>query len=484
MLVRAFLYVLAIVISVIVLARIRSRSTRQGLLLAVSYALYVTWGWWFVIVLLASTLINFLIGHSLRRKRSPLTLWSGIALNIALLSTFKYVPEIAHSSSIAWLQSFSRVALPLGLSFWTFQAMSYLFDLYGGEDLDPSLLEFALYMTFFPIVISGPICRMPNMLPQFRSGKTPSGHDIWGGLSRVATGLMMMQFAQLLGRGINSGQGLNRGFDQMTQWTGLDVWCLAVGYGLQLFLDFAGYSHMAIGVARMLGFTVPENFALPFASITPSIFWTRWHMSLSFWIRDYVFMPLAMLSPAQWWWEFSLLMSMVIFGVWHKGTLLYLLFGCYQGILLIGHRRVQATRKRFKPLMRKLAWGPAFSWFLTTALIALGWIFFRANSLTQAFAMFRAVLTPASYGDRFLPSSLYLLVGVLAIGYALTVIVTSALDRYSSSDTNLRSEAITVLAQDRWIWIAPIYLFVSLAVLLLIYHLPQSGPGPFMYAGY
>ena len=193
---------------------------------------------------------------------------------------------------------------------------------------------------------------------------------------------------------------------------------------------------MAIGVARMLGFTVPENFALPFASITPSIFWTRWHMSLSFWIRDYVFMPLAMLSPAQWWWEFSLLMSMVIFGVWHKGTLLYLLFGCYQGILLIGHRRVQATRKRFKSLMRKLAWGPAFSWFLTTALIALGWIFFRANSLTQAFAMFRAVLTPASYGDRFLPSSLYLLVGVLAIGYALTVIVTSALDRYSSSDTN------------------------------------------------
>jgi alginate O-acetyltransferase complex protein AlgI len=234
----------------------------------------------------------------------------------------------------------------------------------------------------------------------------------------------------------------------------------------------------------MLGFTVPENFALPFASTTPSIFWTRWHMSLSFWIRDYVFMPLAMLSPAQWWWEFSLLMSMVIFGVWHKGTLLYLLFGCYQGILLIGHRRVQATRKRFKPLMRKLAWGPAFSWFLTTALIALGWIFFRANSLTQAFAMFRAVLTPASYGDRFLPSSLYLLVGVLAIGYALTVTVTSALDRYSSSDTNSRSEAITVLAQDRWIWIAPIYLFMSLAVLLLIYHLPQSGPGPFMYAGY
>src|ERR1700679_2215610 len=113
MLVRAFLYVLAIIICLIILARIRSRSTRQGLLLVVSYALYVTWGWWFAIVLVASTLINFLIGQSLRRKRSPLTLWTGIALNVALLSTFKYVPEIAHTSSIAWLQSFSRVALPL-----------------------------------------------------------------------------------------------------------------------------------------------------------------------------------------------------------------------------------------------------------------------------------------------------------------------------------------------------------------------------------
>ena len=118
-----------------------------------------------------------------------------------------------------------------------------------------------------------------------------------GGLCRIATGLLMMQIAQLLGKGILSGQGINAGFDQATNWSGPDVWCLALGYGLQVFFDFAGYSHIAIGAARMLGFTVPENFARPFASTTPSIFWTRWHMSLSFWIRDYVFLPLAMLRP-------------------------------------------------------------------------------------------------------------------------------------------------------------------------------------------
>lgn len=481
---RASLYILAVIVGIAGLVRLRSRSARQWLLLILSYALYLTWGWWFAIVLLGSTILNFLIGRRLRAGRSPLVLWTGIALNIALLSTFKYIPEAAHSFSFGWMQTLSHLAFPLGISFWTFQAMSYLFDLYGGEDLDPSLMEFAIFMAFFPVVVSGPICRMPDMLPQFRSDKRPAGKDILGGLSRVATGVLMMQLAQLLGKGIVYGGGINAGFDQMTSWSGLDVWCLALGYGLQLFMDFAGYSHIAIGVARMLGFTVPENFARPFTSTTPSIFWTRWHMSLSFWIRDYVYMPLAMQRPEEWWSEFALLISLVIFGVWHKGTLLYLLFGCYEGLLLIGHRRVQAIRRSFPLLRNKTASGPVFSAFLSIALIALGWIFFRATSLSQAFHMFQAVLVPTSYIHRLLPSSLYLLVISLIIGYAFVLLVTHILDKYSSGRAASRFEVITVMAQDRWVWIAPIYLVACLAAFLLIHHLPQNGPGPFMYAGY
>ena len=196
-------------------------------------------------------------------------------------------------------------------------------------------------------------------------------------------------------------------FDQMSRWGGADAWCLAAGYGLQLFMDFAGYSHIAIGVARVLGFTVPENFNRPFVSTTPSIFWTRWHMSLSFWIRDYVYIPLALQRAEEWWSEFALLISLILFGLWHKGTLLLLLFGCYHGVLLIGHRRVQAVRRRFKFLKRQAPMGPEFSWVVSIALIALGWIFFRANSVAQAFQMFQAVLAPSSYAQRFLPSSLF-----------------------------------------------------------------------------
>src|SRR5271157_3459315 len=284
---RLVLYAIALLIGLAIFPRVRSRSTRQGVLLAGSYALYATWGLWFAAVLLASTLMNFLFGRALRRKQSAGVLWIGIICNLLLLGSFKYLPGFADFLPFASLQKLAHLALPLGISFWTFQAMSYLFDLYRGEEIDPSFVEFALYMAFFPVTISGPICRMPEMLPQFRSQSSLVRSDIEIGLRRIATGVLMMQLARLLGQGILAGDGISSGFDRVTHWSGTDVWCLAFGYGLQLFFDFAGYSHIAIGAAQALGFTIPENFARPFESTSLSIFWMRWHMSLSFWIRDY-----------------------------------------------------------------------------------------------------------------------------------------------------------------------------------------------------
>jgi alginate O-acetyltransferase complex protein AlgI len=398
------------------------------------------------------------------------------------LATFKYVPGITVSIPIASLQKFSHLALPLGISFWTFQAMSYLFDLYRDEELDPSFLEFALYMAFFPVVISGPICRTPDMLPQFRSEQSPSHNDMSRGLCRIATGLLMMQIAQLLGKGILSGQGINAGFDQAAGWSGPDVWCLAFGYGLQVFFDFAGYSHIAIGAARMLGFVVPENFARPFTSTTPSIFWTRWHMSLSFWIRDYVFLPLAMLGRQDWWRKLCLLIAMVLFGIWHKGTLLFVLFGCYHGVLLILHRQMQQIERKFNWEPSAKAW-TALSWILTMAFISLGWIFFRASSLAQSENMFSALLSPLSYSRHVLHSSLYFLVLGLSVSYAVVLVVIDALDRYSerlrATVAASRSELIATVVHDRWVWIAPMW---ATACVLVTTLMPQArAANVFMY---
>src|ERR1017187_7307345 len=200
MLLRGILYVLVFLLCVAIRAKLRSRAVRQPVLLISCYALYFIWGAWFAIVLLTSTVMNFLLGKWLQRKPSGLILSIGILLNLALLGSFKDLPEVAVNIPLSSLQKFSHLALPLGISFWTFQAMSYLFDLYRGEELDPSFFEFALYMAFFPVAISGPICRMPDMLAQFRSQKLTSWNDIGRGLTRIATGILMMQLARLLGQ--------------------------------------------------------------------------------------------------------------------------------------------------------------------------------------------------------------------------------------------------------------------------------------------
>ena len=461
---RIISYVVAFLLCAVILAKIRSRPIRQATILIASCALYLIGGLWFAAVLFTSTVMNYLVGEWLRRKRSGATLSIGIFLNLALLSMFKYLPEAAVHLPFSSLQRFAHLALPLGISFWTFQAMSYLFDVYQGDDVEPSFLEFALYMVFFPVTISGPICRMSEMLPQFRSESGTRWDDIAGGCRRIATGLLMMQLAKLLGQGILAGDGVISGFDRVANWSGPDVWCLAFGYGLQLFFDFAGYSHIAIGAAQALGFTIPENFARPFESTSPSIFWTRWHMSLSFWIRDYVFFPLMRLRREAWWRNLSLVIAMVLFGVWHRASILFLLWGAYQGLLLLWHRQVEGLERRLDWTPPRIPW-TVLSWVSTISFVSLGWIFFRSNSLTQARQMLASILSPSTYRVHFLTGSFYLLVLGLAVGYTIVLLTIDGLRRHSTEGENDQAAPaadsptgpMVLLARWRWFWLPPLY---------------------------
>lgn len=483
MLFQAACYVLLFLVCVAVFAKVRSRVARQAVLLASSVALYLTWQPWFAAVLLTSIVANFLFGKWLQAKPHWLPLSAGIFFNLLLLAAFKYLPQLTFRILPSSLPGADRLALPLGISFWTFQALSYLFDLYRGEDLDPTFVEFALYMVFFPVTVSGPVCRMPDMLPQFRSEETTVWSDIGLGLRRIAIGVFMMQLGKLLGQGILAGDGIVSGFDRATQWSGADVWCLAFGYGLQLFFDFAGYSHIAIGAARALGITVPENFERPFASTNPSVFWTRWHMSLSFWIRDYVFFPLAPLRREMWWRNLALALSMVVFGLWHKATLLFLIWGCYHGVLLVSHRLLQQVERRLNWQPPKL-WTP-LSWIATAALISLGWIFFRANSMAQARQMLAAIASPGSYASRYLSSSLYLLMAVLSTGYAVVLLVSDALNRATvpADASRQHSGLLTLVSRSRWFWLPAVYT-LALLVLLMITLTQQGGVGQMMYRSF
>lgn len=479
---RLLSYAIALLVVWFVAMRMRSTRARQWLYLLASYAFYATWGPSFLIVLVFSSLMNFALGEWLKKRASAKRLWVGIVLNLVLLSTFKYLPLVGNlAASGSTLSGLKHILLPMGISFWTFQALSYLFDIYREEELDPSLLEFCLFMAFWPTVLSGPICRLPSMLPQFRQPWSVGEQDLGIGLRRIATGVLMSVVAGVMGAGLRAGQGVDAGFDQLARLSGPDVWCLIFAYAFQLYFDFCGYSHVVIGAARLFGIQLHENFDRPYLSTTPSIFWTRWHMSLSFWIRDYVFLPLATLRRELWWRNLSLIIAMFIFGIWHRGSLLFMIWGTYHGLLLVTHRQWQELKKRFNFQWEGIL-ATGISWLLTFSAVCLGYIFFRSDNLSQAFRMLRAILNPAAYRHFYLPPGFYLMTFLAVAGYFAVLGVSALLDRVESRSTAAgRQNLLSLLSANRWVWLVPLVIVLGL-YLNVIFQPGHAATGPVMYA--
>jgi alginate O-acetyltransferase complex protein AlgI len=500
--------IFVVLVVTVVGCRLPSTKGRQILLLAASYLFYANWGIGFLSILIISSLMNYTCGCALRRKATAPRLWIGIALNLLPLAFFKYLPVLLELGPAgSWEYDLGRqIILPVGMSFWTFQGLSYLFDIYFEEELDPSLLEFCLYMAFWPTVLSGPICRLPSMLPQFRHLSPFGWDDLSAGSLRLVQGVIMkFVLAQILGSGWQPDEGITAGFDQMKGgWGGVDVWLLGIGFGFLLFFDFAGYSHMVIGTARIFGIRVPENFNRPFLSTTPSIFWTRWHMSLSFWIRDYLFNPLAAAGRRYSWWPYVvLIIAMTFFGLWHGAKWTFIAYGVYHGLVLVMHRLGQQMKRQFSVrLPRHL--GAFLSWGTTFVLVAVGFIFFRANDLTQVWTMLRAVITPAAYGRFAMPRNFYILTSTIAVGYFVVTAGHSLLlswrARYSEAMSTRREPGeglwpasltgVTLIigalfdffAARLWWWFAPALSILAVFVGLAIYN--ESGViavTPFIY---
>ena len=320
---------------------------------------------------------------------------------------------------------------------------------------------------------------------------------------------MSFVLANLLRSGLTANGGVNAGFDEIAPArSGLDVWALAIGYGFQIFFDFAGYTNIVIGAASLMGISLPENFNRPYLSTTPSIFWTRWHMSLSFWIRDYVFMPLATLRREIWWPYTALIISMVVFGFWHDAKLTFIAWGIYHGALLVAHRIGQRLNHRI-PFNLPHPVGMLLSWGSTFLLVSLGYIFFRANDLAQALGMLRAVVTPRSYAIVYatLPHDYYLLVALLAGGYFIYVgiaeLLVLGITHYREQlrgtqhrgTQHLDTRPVTglvavlgrsvlwvdaVLAERKWWCLAPVFVLLLMVTSLSVFS-QSSNIAPFIY---
>src|SRR5216684_1301317 len=359
-------------------------TAKKWFLVAVSYFFYAFWRADFTLILLMSSTVNFglalLLGRAADGPARLALLWLGISFNLGVLGIFKYYNFFAASamnlaSSLGWDVQipFFEVGLPIAISFLTFHALSYIIDVYHRK-LQPtrSLVDILLYISFFPHLIAGPIVRAKAFLEQTVRKSDPK--DIRLGLSvfLIVGGL----FKKVIVANYLSTDFVDGVFRSPADYSRLDLLLGMYAYALQIYCDFSAYTDIAIGVANLLGYRFPQNFNQPYRALTVQDFWRRWHMTLSSWLRDYLYIPLggnrdgALRTFAHLWIVFFLC------GLWHGAGFTFVVWGLYHGLLLIIERFVD-TQFRWRP-----AGLPGIT--LSFVLVMIGWVFFRAPTLTAA----------------------------------------------------------------------------------------------------
>jgi D-alanyl-lipoteichoic acid acyltransferase DltB (MBOAT superfamily) len=346
------------------------------------------YGWWnprYVVLLVASIAFNYAVGRALVKTRRKRVLAAGIAANLLLLGYFKYADffiENANAVSGARLP-LAHVILPLGISFFTFTQIAFLVDSYTGEACEYDVIHYGLFVTYFPHLIAGPILHHREMMPQFdeRSTYRIRAENVAIGLTMFFFGLFKKvvfadgaaPYADTLFRALGNG----------AQPTLLECWAGVLAYTLQIYFDFSGYSDMAIGLSRLFGIRLPLNFNSPYKAHNIIDFWRRWHMTLSRFIRDYLFTPLALtLRGSTFALTITTLVTMTLVGLWHGAAWTFVIWGALHGIYLIVNYAWQSFRRHSGSQPRPLT--IAFARATTLIAVMLAWVFFRATSVREA----------------------------------------------------------------------------------------------------
>ena len=362
----------------------------NGFLLAASLFLYA-WGEpAYTLLLLGCIAVNYALGRLMARKRfKRLLLTLGVAFNVAVLALFKY-SDYAVSTLNALLGTslpLPGIAMPIGISFFTFQSMSYVVDVYRGAcEAQNSLTGFALYVAFFPQLIAGPIVKYHDIEP-YLSKRRVTLEDSALGLCRFAAGLgKKVLIANILSDAVDRLYTLGGGALNAPL-----AWLAACGYALQIYFDFSGYSDMAIGMSRMFGFVIPENFSHPFTATSLRQFWRRWHMSLSNWFREYLYIPLGGNRRGAFRTHLNRLAVFLLTGLWHGASWNFVLWGLGHGVLLTLESCNVIPASRLKGHARLIGV------FYTMISAVLLFVLFRADTLRDALAMFRAMFSGFSF---------------------------------------------------------------------------------------
>ncbi|RMG85494.1 MAG: MBOAT family protein [Bacteroidetes bacterium] len=394
-----------------------------------SYFFYGWWDWRFLSLIITSTFVDYYIGLRLENTEDParrkgLLRWS-ILVNLGFLGFFKYFnffigsfEALAHS--IGWEPGFNtlHIILPVGISFYTFQSMSYTIDVYYRKiPVEHDFLRFATYISFFPQLVAGPIVRARDFLPQFQTDKkfewdrliAGSGQVLWGFFKKVAVADSLAPFVEQC-------------FNAPESFSSLHLLIGVVFYSFQIYCDFSGYSDIAIGLARILGFDFPQNFRTPYFSKDFSEFWTRWHITLSSWLRDYLYIPLGGNRNGTFMTYRNLMLTMLLGGLWHGASWVFVFWGFLHGTYLVVQRLFGKHFGAFLTFLKT----PGFlrtgiNIFIVYTLTSLAWIFFRSPDFETAMHVLQGIATFQDFTFASVINKFIVLKGFILIALLLSV---------------------------------------------------------------
>lgn len=370
-------------------------------LLIASYLFYSAWNPVFVLLLMFSSLADWILAHKIHNsEQAPVKkqfLILSLLINLGLLAYFKYgnfflenIVQLINTTDFNYQPAKADIILPVGISFYTFQTLSYTIDVYRGK-ITPgkSLTDYALYVAFFPQLVAGPIVRASDFLPQCETPRRATQDQLGWGLALLTMGL----FVKIIFADTIFAPVVDKVYENPQQFGNVETWTAIFAFSGQIFCDFSGYSTCAIGAALCLGFILPDNFKAPYAAVGFRDFWHRWHISLSTWLRDYLYISLGGNRASTARTQVNLMVTMLIGGLWHGASWLFILWGGLHGIYLV----IENALRRIIKLEAKGVIEIALILF-TFLMVSLTWVFFRAKTLSDAIQIFNnlAISSPSS----------------------------------------------------------------------------------------
>lgn len=456
----------------------RNLKLQNALIIASSYVFYGWWDWRFLLLIVFSTLVDYTIGRLLSKEYRPskrkLLLWTSILINLGFLGIFKYYNFFVDNFVEAFRffghpiqPNTLNIILPVGISFYTFQTLSYTIDVYKNKlETTKDVLAFAAFVSFFPQMVAGPIERATNLLPQFYSKRTFNYAKTVDGMRQILWGLFKKVVVA-----DNCARYANEIFNNSGDYSGSTLFMGALFFTFQIYGDFSGYSDIAIGASRLFGFDLKQNFSFPYFSRDIAEFWRRWHISLSTWFRDYLYIPLGGSRGGTWMKVRNTFIVFIVSGFWHGANWTFIVWGALNAIYFLP-LLLRNTNRQHLGVVAQGAYLPSLKEFVamsfTFLLTVLTWVFFRADSIEHAWQYFSAMCKH--------PGSFLLLSNYTAYATTLNLMVIFLILEWLGRDQQYALANIDVINNTILRWLVYFVLVVSILFISL-----SNPPQEFIY---